>query len=132
MIPDALKCYALGDIKFGFITYNVLAGLLLRDVFPDPDALCWYLQTDQLHASTWFLDWLLRSLEGVEVHQGVKVSAQTRSEMIRSLRLRDCRDRLEDDTSLLLKGWMDMLGSWPSVTNGGCRILLQAREWFPR
>ena len=74
MIPDALKCYALGDIKFGFITYNVLAGLLLRDVFPDPDALCWYLQTDQLHASTWFLNWLLRSLEGVEVHQGVKVS----------------------------------------------------------
>ena len=40
MIPDALKCYALGDIKFGFITYNVLAGLLLRDIFPDPDALC--------------------------------------------------------------------------------------------
>ena len=30
MIPDALKCCALGDIKFGFITYNVLAGLLLR------------------------------------------------------------------------------------------------------
>ena len=29
-----------GDIMFGFVCYNVLAGLLLRDVFPDPDVLC--------------------------------------------------------------------------------------------
>ena len=117
MIPDALKCYALGDIKFGFITYNVLAGLLLRDVFPYYDTLCWYLQTDQLRATTWFLDWLLKSLEGVEVHQVAEESAQTRPELIRSLRLWDSRDRLEDDTSLLLKVWIDVLGSWPSVTN---------------
>ena len=46
IIPDALKCYALVDIKFEFITYNVLAGLLLRDIYPDPDALCWYPETD--------------------------------------------------------------------------------------
>ena len=39
-IPDALQCFALGDIQFGFITPHVLAGLLLRDVFPDPDMLC--------------------------------------------------------------------------------------------
>ena len=31
-----LQCYTLGDIKLGFMTYNVLAGLLLRVVFPDP------------------------------------------------------------------------------------------------
>ena len=30
MIPASLQCYALGDIRFGFITYNVLAGLLLN------------------------------------------------------------------------------------------------------
>ena len=62
MIPDPLKCYTLGDIKFGFITYNVLAGLLLRDVFPDPFVLCWYLELDQSDAVTWFLDWVLKSL----------------------------------------------------------------------
>lgn len=58
-VPAPLKCYALGDIKFGFITYNVLAGLLLQDVFPDPDMLCRYLETDQQNAVTWFLDWVL-------------------------------------------------------------------------
>ena len=67
-IPDLLKCYALGDIKFGFITYNVLAGLLLIDVFPDSDVLCQYLETDQVSAFTWFLDWIIKSLEGVEVY----------------------------------------------------------------
>ena len=120
MIPDALKCYALGDIKFGFITYNVLAGLLLRDVFPDPDVLCWYLKTDQPNAVTWFLDWVLKSLEGIEVYQAAEEESQTRAGMIRSLRLRDERDRFEPDTSVNLKVWIEVLGSWPSVTNGGC------------
>ena len=129
-IPGPLKCYALGDIKFGFITYNVLAGLLLRDVFPDPDVLCWYLESDQFCAVTWFLDWILRSLEGVEVYQMAEEEAETRVAMIKSLRFRDDRDKLESDTTPLLKVWMQVLGSWPSVTSGGCRILLQAREWF--
>ena len=40
IIPKPPQCYALGDIKFGFITYNVLAGLLLRNLFPDPNVLC--------------------------------------------------------------------------------------------
>ena len=52
--------------------------------------------------------------------------------MINSLRLRDSRDRLADETSTYLKVWIDVLGSWPSVTSGGYRILLQAREWFLR
>ena len=37
VIPRSLQCYALGDIKFGFITYNILAGILLSDLFLDPD-----------------------------------------------------------------------------------------------
>ena len=47
-IPASIQCYALGDIKFGFITYNVLAGILLRDMFPDPDVLCKYLECSLL------------------------------------------------------------------------------------
>ena len=48
IIPASLQCYALGDIKFGFITYNVLAGLLLRDLFLDPDVLCRYLDKHEI------------------------------------------------------------------------------------
>ena len=130
MIPDALKSYALGDIKFGFISYNVLAGLLLRDMFPDLDVLCWYLETDQSNAVTWFLDWVLKSLEGVEVYQAAEEESQTRARIVRSLRLRGARDRLEAETPMNLKVLIEVMKSWPSITNGGCRVLLQAREWF--
>ena len=67
---------------FGFVCYNVLAGLLLRDVFPDPDVLCRYLKCNQKTAADWFLDLILMSLEGVEFHQAVEENAGTREEMI--------------------------------------------------
>ena len=85
VIPRSLQCYALGDIKFGFITYNVLAGLLLRDLFPDPDVLCKYLECTQEIAVNWFLEFLVLSLEGIEYHQGDEEIAQTREEMIQAL-----------------------------------------------
>ena len=60
-IPAALRCNALGDIKFGFTAYNVPPGLILRDAFPYPEMLCRYLVCDQLTAVNWFLDWVLIS-----------------------------------------------------------------------
>ena len=89
VIPRSLQCYALGDIKFGFITYNILAGILLRDLFPDPDVLCKYLDCTQETAVNWFLEFLLLSLEGIEYHQGDEEIAQTREEMIQALRFWD-------------------------------------------
>ena len=60
-IPESLRCYALGDIMFGFVFYNVLSSLLLRDVFPDPDVLCRFLKCNQKTAADWFLDFILMS-----------------------------------------------------------------------
>ena len=129
-IPGSLRCYALGDIMFGFVCYNVLAGILLRDVFPDPDVVCRYLRCNQKTAADWFLDLILMTLEGVEFHQGVEESAVTREEMILSLRYRDERDKLADFSPPMVRLWTSMLGNWPSPTCGGCRYLLQARDWF--
>ena len=131
MIPASLQCYALGDIKFGFIAYNVLAGVLLRDVFPDPDILCRYLDCTQLGAVNWFLEFLMLSLEGIEYHQGAEEAAQTREEMIQSLRFRDERDKLCEISPPYIRLWTELLGSWPAITNGGCRFLLQCRQWLP-
>ena len=127
-IPAVLQCYALGNIRFGFITYNVLAGLLLRDVFPDPDVLCRYLDCTQLTAVNWFLEFVLISLEGVEYHQVAEEAARSRTEMIR---FRDARDKLCESPPTYVKLWGEILGSWPAVTNGGCRFLLQCRQWLP-
>ena len=66
----------------------------------------------------------------MEVCQVAEELAQTRTAMISSLWLRDARDRMKIETSPYLKDWMLVFGSWLSVTSRGCRILLQAREWF--
>ena len=93
MILESLRCYALGDIQFGFIMYNVLDGLLLRDVFPDPDVLFKFLKCDQKVAVDWFLEFVMVSSEGIEYHQKVEEGAETREEMICSLRYRNKRER---------------------------------------
>jgi len=130
LIPESLKCYALGDIQFGFMTYNILAGLLLRDVFPDPEVLCKYMKCGQKDASDWFLEFVMVSLEGVEYHQRAEEEAETREEMILSLRYRDEREKLFEFSPPLIRLWTQILGKWPAPTSGGCRYLLEAREWF--
>ena len=94
IIPKSLQCYALGEIKFRFITYNILAGILLRDLFPDPDVLCRYLDCTQEIAVKWFLEFLLLSLEGMEYHQGDEEIAQTMEEMVQPIRFRDENGKL--------------------------------------
>ena len=41
---------------------------IARKIIANPDILCWYLETDQIGSVTWFMDWIVKSLEGVEVH----------------------------------------------------------------
>ena len=41
-IPKSLQVYGLGD-KFGHLTFIVLTGILVRDLFPDPDVVCQFL-----------------------------------------------------------------------------------------
>lgn len=87
---------------FGFVSYNVLSGLLLQDVFPDPYVLCRFLKCNQKTAADWFLDFVLMSLEGVEFFQGVEDGAETREEMILSLRYRNEREKLANFTPLMV------------------------------
>ena len=94
-IPAALQVYALGDIKFGFITYNVLAGILIRDLLPDPEILCKLLECSQKTAVEWILEWFVKSLEGVESHQDTEEHATDRVSLMKTLKFRDSRNKLE-------------------------------------
>ena len=78
----------------------------------------------------WFLEFVLHSLEGVSYHQIAEDLALTMEDMIRSLRFRDEREKLSDMPPPFVRLWLELLGSWPLVTIGGCRFLLQCREWF--
>ena len=129
-IPESLCIYGIGDVRFGFMAYVILAGILLRDLYPDPDIVCWFLKCEQKEAVDWFLDWMVLSLEGVEYHQDAEARAGTREELFRTLRFRDARDKLCQDSPKYVKLWTRLLGAWPSITHGGCRYLIQCREWF--
>ena len=129
-IPDALQIYGIRDIKFGFIVYIVLAGILLRDLFPDPDVVCTYLKCEQEEAVNWFLDGSVLSLEGVEFHAHAEIITKTREELLYSLRFHDARDNLCSSPPKYIVLWTRLIGSWPSITHGGCRFLIQCREWF--
>ena len=93
--------------------------------------MCRYLDCTQEVAVNWFLEFLMLSLEGIEYHQGDEEAAQTREDMIRSLRFRDENEKLCHVSPPYIRLWTELLGSWPSLTNGGCRFLLQCRQWLP-
>ena len=46
-LPASLQVYGIGDITFGNICYSVLAGIILRDLFPEPEIVCKTLKTEQ-------------------------------------------------------------------------------------
>ena len=71
------------------------------------------------------------SLEGIEYHQGDEEIAQTREEMIQALRFRDESGKLCAGSPPYIRLWTELLGFWPSLTKGGCRFLLQCRQWLP-
>ena len=102
----------------------------MRDLFTDPDVVCQFLNGNQRHAITWFYKWILKSLEGVEVQEDDARRAATRSQMICALRYRNERSRLCKISLQWIVLWSRMVGSWPSVTFGGCRFFLQAKLWL--
>ena len=50
--------------------------------------------------------------------------------MIRSLRLQDSRDEVCEAPPSFVKLWLEILGSWPTLTSCGSRFLLPCRVWF--
>ena len=38
-LPPSLQVYGIGDIRFGYICYSVLAGIMIRDLFPEPESV---------------------------------------------------------------------------------------------
>ena len=46
-LPPSLQVYRISHIRFGFICYNVLASIMIRGLFPDPEIVCNTLKTEQ-------------------------------------------------------------------------------------
>ena len=129
-LPASLKIYALGNLKFGYITHLVLAGVMLRNYFPDPDVICRFAQCFQAPIVKWFSDLIWVSLKNTEVDLDMIHCARNRKDLILSIRTRNSENELSPDAPGRVKIWNDLLGQWPSITNGGCKYVLQSRIRF--
>ena len=104
----------------------------MREYIPDPDVFMYYTSKfDQWLAADWFLNLLVRSLDGNEIHEGSFKNAVSRRDLVKCLRYRYSDDSaLMDEPPPKVLLWANTRGEWPSLTKGGCRFLPQCRAWF--
>ena len=103
---------------------------MLRDLFPEPYIVCKTLKTEQRRAVSWILKWILKGLEGVEMHQDADEKYNSRAELLSALRFPNSRNKIDRSPLPYILIWIRLLGGWPSIVNGGCRFALQARFKF--
>ena len=125
-LPWAFKVYAVADLKFGYMTYAILVSLLLRQMFPDPDICCKLSKVSQVEYVTWFARWIRDSIYGTAVFDQDMRSAETRFELMMSLKYRNSRGHLSVDTPERVQFVAHMV-HWPTLTAGGPRYLQPVR-----
>ena len=133
-IPDSLKIYCLGDVKFGHMVAMFLYHLLINDMFPDPDIVQSFLRIQQQEFGEWFAGWVISVLDGIEVVPELLDGASTREELINSLKERvytgQSKCPRSEYTPTRVLDFYRIRGNWPSLTKGGPRYLHQVRDWF--
>ena len=110
------------------MSYIVLMSILLRDLFPDPDILLKHGDWNQHQGAAWFVKWITDTIQGVEPGQELFSGARTRRDLCGSLRVQ-CNAQLTQDIPSRIQLLIRVLPDWPTITNGGCRFLIQARVW---
>ena len=68
---------------------------MMRDLFPEPEIVCKILETEKQGAVSWILEWIVKSLEGVELHPDADKKASTREELLFSLSFRNSRNKID-------------------------------------
>ena len=102
----------------------------MRDLLPEPEIVFKIMGMEQQGAASWILEWIVKSLEGVELHLDADEKASTREELLSVLRFRNSRNKIDKSPPPYIVIWTKLIGGWPLIVNGGCRFTLQARKMF--
>ena len=54
-LPPSPQVFGIEDIRFGYICYVVLAGIMIRYLFPEPKIVCKILNSEQRGAVSWIV-----------------------------------------------------------------------------
>ena len=129
MLPEAFQVYALGDIKFGFLAYNVLISLLLRQMFPDPDICCRMSRCTQDVWVAWFCHFIRDALVGTCIYNPdieAAVVSGSRRDLMLSIKYRDYAGVVSKSAPRRIVFLADLI-EWPTLTQGGPRYLHSVR-----
>ena len=110
------------------LCYSVLTGIMIRNLFLEPKIMRKILKVEQRGAVSWILEWIVKSLEEVELLPDADEKASTRVELLSALRFRNSRNKIDKSPPPYIIIWTKLIWSWPSIVNGGCRFVLQARS----
>ena len=94
-LPPSLQVYGISDIRFGYICYSFLAGIKIRDLYPEPEIVYKILNAEQGGAVCWILEWIVKSLEGVELHPDTEEKASSRVGLLSALWFRNSRIKID-------------------------------------
>ena len=111
--------YLISKVKILFETYLTLMGLLLRNVFPDPDIVVTATEMTQISFISWFGEFVGTALCGAKLTTKI-YQEETRADMILSL---DCDGRMWTVLS-------DIIENVPVINCGGARYLHHSRGIF--
>ena len=131
-IPPALQVYALGDIKMGYLTYNVLISLLIRQLFPDPELVCRLSRCSPDQWVRWFNLLVRDALVGVSIDDRAlsgAIASGSRSQLMETLRVRDLEGCISLEAPTRIK-FLAGLVVWPALTMGGPRYLHCVRSKY--
>ena len=112
------------------LCYSVLTGIMIRNLFLEPKIMRKILKVEQRGAVSWILEWIVKSLEEVELLPDADEKASTRVELLSALRFRNSRNKIDKSPPPYIIIWTKLIRGWPSIVNKGCRFALQARSKF--
>ena len=132
-LDESLKLYLIGDIKSGYICALVLLSILLREIFPDPDVMCFALSLSQANWVKYFCSLIIRIGAEKEIDTDLRKVADTRKDVILTLRGYDnySNARYKQKTpDPVLHLFAKLIPPWPTIPYGGARCLHTVRLWF--
>ena len=125
-IQPSLKVYIIGDIRASYLATAVLLSILVRDMFPDPDAICSTLSVHQKDAFSWLTDMILNATRNLELKPPSAWTTYTRLALATNIIIND-QEGVPKDYRLLCNL---IPNRQLSITSGGPRFLHSARSKF--
>ena len=100
---------------------------MLRDLFPDPDAILFLTRVNQKDFVAEFNAIIQEALVGTEIQTGSLSSARTREAVARCIPYRRRDGTLALSPPSRVMTLIELVSPWANVTYGGCRYLREAK-----